>query len=557
MIKRIALFFLIASGVALAQTDDTFYVKQFAGLDVGAKTARAQAACNANTAIPCVIVFDPSLAVYAQGNMPAKCSQCIWQDYRSQSGAAAVKLVDNYAGATADARINSCLSDAIVLGSGTCDARSLTGAQALSGNAFNGITGTFTLLISPNVQFSVASLQTIIAPNSTIATDTGNQNTPLQFIWTGYVGGVMFDIKDAPGLKLQDIGIDCALRASTGLRMNGGIVDTFGQEFRRITVNGCTTFNIDDSVSTNFNVTLTNTGSTTNGTLTSGTFPSNWIGKTSGQENGITGAGDSTFNYSYYGGNRYYSPYFVVTGPTTFTMLTPQVGWHPNVASGVTATLSVFSGAQIWTCYDCSIQAGSTGFATIWPEAFFYGGSFYANTAYGIDLLYGGIVAVNGTSFSGNGNDVYIGADGGTFFADGAWFEQSGGSGMINTAAGVAGWNLAISHSFMQSQSTGGLIFLGGAGAGTASFSADIINANQGNPTIHGSATTKWGGDLTFSTAGLQPIWDSGVFPFVSYGQVDAAAYKSGGTAGYTGTKTAGTCVITFKSGLVTNVTGC
>jgi hypothetical protein len=65
-----------------AQTDNTFYAKQFPGVTVGQKVAAAQASCNSNTTIPCIIVIDPSLAVWQVGTMPAQCAQCSWDDYR-------------------------------------------------------------------------------------------------------------------------------------------------------------------------------------------------------------------------------------------------------------------------------------------------------------------------------------------------------------------------------------------------------------------------------------------------------------------------------------------
>src|SRR5579885_3354086 len=67
---------------AHAQTDNTFYAKQFAGSTVGDKVKAAQAACNPNTLIPCYIVIEPSLAGWPNGNMPTLCPQCVWNDMR-------------------------------------------------------------------------------------------------------------------------------------------------------------------------------------------------------------------------------------------------------------------------------------------------------------------------------------------------------------------------------------------------------------------------------------------------------------------------------------------
>ncbi len=38
---------------------------------------------------------------------------------------------------------------------------------------------------------------------------------------------------------------------------------------------------------------------------------------------------------------------------------------------------------------------------------------------------------------------------------------------------------------------------------------------------------------------------------------VNASGYSVSGTAGFTGTKTAGSCVFTINGGIITNVTGC
>jgi hypothetical protein len=82
--KRIFAFLFLASAIAcFAQTDNTIYVKQFPGVTVGQKVAAAMLACNPNTAIPCIVVIDPSLAAWATGTMPAPCSRCSVLDYRT------------------------------------------------------------------------------------------------------------------------------------------------------------------------------------------------------------------------------------------------------------------------------------------------------------------------------------------------------------------------------------------------------------------------------------------------------------------------------------------
>ena len=76
---------------------------------------------------------------------------------------------------------------------------------------------------------------------------------------------------------------------------------------------------------------------------------------------------------------------------------------------------------------------------------------------------------------------------------------------------------------------------VGSAGDGTAPAGSFIIQ-NE----------TSTGIDFT--------VQDSGVS---TPGSVSAASFSIGGTAGFSGTKTAGSCVLTIAGGIITNVTGC
>lgn len=82
--KKVAIaLFLLFPALCAAQSDNTLYVKQFAGTTVGAKVTAAQASCNPNTIIPCILVIDPSLASWPAGTMPTLCAQCSLLDYRT------------------------------------------------------------------------------------------------------------------------------------------------------------------------------------------------------------------------------------------------------------------------------------------------------------------------------------------------------------------------------------------------------------------------------------------------------------------------------------------
>jgi hypothetical protein len=88
MRKILPVLFLLCAAVCAAQTDNTLYARNFPGSDVGTKITNAQAACGSNLAVPCIIVIDPSLAVWPHGTNPAKCSHCSWLDYRAGAPAA-------------------------------------------------------------------------------------------------------------------------------------------------------------------------------------------------------------------------------------------------------------------------------------------------------------------------------------------------------------------------------------------------------------------------------------------------------------------------------------
>lgn len=102
-----------------AQTDNTFYVKQFAGSTVGQKTTAAQAACNPNTNVPCIIVFDPSLSQFVQGTMPTQCAQCIWQDFRTPHPPLQLSNVNGYRYVGAGYSLPQAVSDLSSSGGGT------------------------------------------------------------------------------------------------------------------------------------------------------------------------------------------------------------------------------------------------------------------------------------------------------------------------------------------------------------------------------------------------------------------------------------------------------
>jgi hypothetical protein len=81
MKKLLAVLVLLTAAAGYAQRTNTFYVDQFAGVTVAAKTTKAKAACRAT--LPCILIFDPSLKKIAAGSMPARGVNETWLDYRT------------------------------------------------------------------------------------------------------------------------------------------------------------------------------------------------------------------------------------------------------------------------------------------------------------------------------------------------------------------------------------------------------------------------------------------------------------------------------------------
>ena len=83
---------------------------------------------------------------------------------------------------------------------------------------------------------------------------------------------------------------------------------------------------------------------------------------------------------------------------------------------------------------------------------------------------------------------------------------------------------------------------------GNGTFDDGIATVYAGN--------TAYTGHLTNTTSAIMEQLDtSGNVQFS--GTVRGTGFNAGGTAGFTGTKTAGSCVLTISGGIITNVTGC
>jgi hypothetical protein len=267
MKKTAIVLFLLASLPCLAQTDNTFYAKQFQGGTVGAKVTAAQAACNTNTAIPCIIVLDPSLAVYPAGTMPVKCTQCIWNDYRianlgwapltgatftgpvSASSIGNIVYANQYPGAHGGAQIDAAV----------------TASQAAT-------TGPITIISSPGMSAGVQSVTprnnvTVIDYRGTqdsLNNETGTTiyNTPVSQFSTQILGD--FTTLALPGIVTLTHGSTALTGVGTNFstQLNPGA--TYGPSIK-LTGDASTAWDEVCSVASNTSATLCNAYSGTGG----------------------------------------------------------------------------------------------------------------------------------------------------------------------------------------------------------------------------------------------------------------------------------------------------
>jgi hypothetical protein len=205
----ILLFGMAVVGALGQATDNTIYVKQFQGGDVGTKVANAQATCTPN--VPCILVIDTSLATFNPGVMPSLCPKCVLVDNRTPGqmiprALDGIRFATQFSGADCGARINSAFAD---LGStigqvwaGTCPSIS-TPINVPSGDGLLFIQGGAVPLYAPITANS----------NSTVGSQIPSASPgSLQFVATAgtlYPSGLPYMINVAGGeAVLHDLTLD-------------------------------------------------------------------------------------------------------------------------------------------------------------------------------------------------------------------------------------------------------------------------------------------------------------------------------------------------------------
>ncbi|HZU30968.1 MAG TPA: hypothetical protein VFB79_07635 [Candidatus Angelobacter sp.] len=235
--KKIGWIELIAAGLFLlvlmlaplcmhaqASLTNSFNVAQFPGADVGTKLTNAQNACLANTSIPCVMLIDPILAIWPQGSLPSRCSNCIWLDYRSVTFSASPFSLGALASVT-DTSSNPAQSGFVRTGNNVCAVASRNAANsadvcAVQVNASNvtviGGSGGVSLsgsAATPSLTINGGTaLNTQTGSSGTVVTDTSP--TIQSAVLARFQGNI--GVTQGGGLKHQRFGASCTTTAAVG-----------------------------------------------------------------------------------------------------------------------------------------------------------------------------------------------------------------------------------------------------------------------------------------------------------------------------------------------------
>lgn len=441
-------------------------------------------------------------------------------------------IASNFTGADAAAKINACLVASTAAGkSRICDARNLGPSLTFGSNAFAGITTPFTLLMPYGALINTSATQVITAGYSVI--DGGQFGNPLLFKWTGASGGTVFDIKDAGELRLFGVGVECNGVGGRGFLMSGGYQNTFNDRFDGVEVANCNvgglganSVGIDNATISSFNVTMSRSGGgSISAVVTSGAFPSNWVGQTMA-EVAVSGASDSTYNYAITEAAPFTTPTCAITSTTAATCSPASTTWNPANGSGVTATLSSYAGMQNWDCFACYIYTNEIGYQSRWPYANFHGGTFAFSGTAGYRAYMTAAANFFGVTFSVNQTDLDIAGNNTLTSSQGGWFENSNatGHGIAYVEAGINNFTLNIYGSLsMHTHSTSDVIDFSAAATGVGTTGSINLSGNylnggtswtikgNGNPAMTVNANN-------WSHQGVFPIYNNVVLGDVLYG---------------------------------------
>ncbi len=251
-------FVIACEDVKAAETTNTHsaYAHKQLGT-VGAMVSAAQAECIADTSISCYIELEAVLANFPVGVMPTKCSQCVWNDYRTTAhifdtiAASATNLVGHpemFAGATADVKINACLAAYAV-----CDATGFGATtQTIAATVEVGAGGAYKrLLLDHSTSFIPSGAST---PTVMFKVDRNGQLEGGRVVLQSGVAytGKMFDVEDmisgpGPGannlFSIKHIACDGSATANTATCLH--LAPPSGGYIQLVTIDDVQSNNVD------------------------------------------------------------------------------------------------------------------------------------------------------------------------------------------------------------------------------------------------------------------------------------------------------------------------
>lgn len=196
---------------AFGQSDNMIHVKSFPGSTVGAKVAAAQATCNPDTNIPCILVIDASLKATVSGTMPTLCAQCTLDDYRGGAESLSIKflngtpLADSFTGADACARIRAAALYAVANNLNQVDATHFAGVQPCATDIFAGICTSGVLSCNLTVKLGSTHLQSTVVQHITnsgvVVIGQGPLSTQIEYTGAAGAAAVMEIVDTTNGIS--------------------------------------------------------------------------------------------------------------------------------------------------------------------------------------------------------------------------------------------------------------------------------------------------------------------------------------------------------------------
>ena len=539
-------YFLLMA-MALGQSGNKLYVKSSLGSSVGAKVGAAQAACNLNSAELCILVIDASLATYPNGNVLHFCAHCSVVDDR------AAQSVNQIYYAVPSSDLGAQITTAV--SAGYTEIR-------LTPNAGYSMTSVATAGVGVFIDCQGATISADYSLGDLIRWDNGAAWANLQSQWVHAPTGIAH-CKFVPRV---------APNSSTTMRV--GYVNAVSQfTATDVTVDYGGAFEISGP---------SITGTYMGVRVVDPTTPQVWLAETGTGARGWYGPGGNNLINDYcegVSGPRYVGQhetcYEIDSGSFDFIggyMEAFAVGVHVNGGSvtmggGTSLNLRAFPSTAVqYDSGDLVVNGVNLTFGDEGSNAD-WGFVFNCNWSAGPVVNISGLTVTNVSSSSAT-QSLFLSTYALSLNLVALQYSSKGPSAPIDL------FDVSGSGLYMSSSIAGSTVYafagtktrFTGASSGSVFLNSSISgNVFQRVTNIYGLNAVAYANNshpgatpnVTFTGAGTFTgnSFPSGAGVITLDGSI--AGGNSGAGGGFTGTKTAGNCTITFSAGFVTNVTGC